>query len=86
MPSYTAEERAYVLKRVQSTQDLLKALEQTVMSGEPCLVILQKIATISGDMHGLLTEVMEAYTKVAIAEDGRGLPETEIIEEIHNIV
>ena len=60
---HSPDDKKRALNRVRSIKGQVYALERALESGEPCLTILQQIASIRGAANGLMGELVEMHLK-----------------------
>lgn len=60
---HSPEDKKRALTRVRRIKGQVDALERALESGEPCLTILQQIASIRGAANGLMGELVEMHLK-----------------------
>ena len=56
---HSPEDKKRALSRVRRIRGQVEALERALESGEPCMTILQQIASIRGAANGLMGEMVE---------------------------
>ncbi len=80
---HSPEDKKRALSRVRRIRGQVEALERALESGEPCMTILQQIASIRGAANGLMGEMVEIHLQDELvsgettpdqraARDGRG--------------
>ena len=60
---HSPDDKKRALTRVRRIKGQIDALERALESGEPCLTILQQIASIRGAANGLMGELVEMHLK-----------------------
>lgn len=60
---HSPEDKKRALSRVRRIRGQVEALERALESGEPCMTILQQIASIRGAANGLMGEMVEIHLK-----------------------
>lgn len=60
---HSPDDKKRALTRVRRIKGQVDALERALGSGEPCLTILQQIASIRGAANGLMGELVEMHLK-----------------------
>ncbi|AGB78287.1 MULTISPECIES: metal/formaldehyde-sensitive transcriptional repressor [Pseudocitrobacter] len=60
---HSPDDKKRALTRVRRIKGQVDALERALESGEPCLTILQQIASIRGAANGLMGELVEMHLK-----------------------
>lgn len=60
---HSPEDKKRALTRARRIKGQVDALERALESGEPCLTILQQIASIRGAANGLMGELVEMHLK-----------------------
>lgn len=60
---HSPDDKKRALTRVRRIKGQVDALERALESGEPCLTILQQIASIRGAANGLMGELLEMHLK-----------------------
>lgn len=60
---HSPDDKKRALTRVRRIKGQVDALERALVSGEPCLTILQQIASIRGAANGLMGELVEMHLK-----------------------
>ncbi|MCS6037596.1 metal/formaldehyde-sensitive transcriptional repressor [Klebsiella pneumoniae subsp. pneumoniae] len=58
---HSPEDKKRALSRVRRIRGRVEALERALESGEPCMTILQQIASIRGAANGLMGEMVEIH-------------------------
>ncbi|MBK1597104.1 metal/formaldehyde-sensitive transcriptional repressor [Klebsiella pneumoniae] len=58
---HSPEDKKRALSRVRRIRGQVEALERALESGEPCMTILQQIASIRGAANGLMGEMVEIH-------------------------
>ncbi len=58
---HSPEDKKRALSRVRRIRGQVEALERALESGEPCMTILQQIASIRGAANGLMGELVEMH-------------------------
>ena len=58
---HAPEDKKRALSRVRRIRGQVEALERALESGEPCMTILQQIASIRGAANGLMGEMVEIH-------------------------
>ena len=56
---HSPEDKKRALSRVRRIRGQVEALERALESGEPCMTILQQIASIRGAANGLMGEMVD---------------------------
>lgn len=60
---HSPEDKKRALSRVRRIKGQVEALERALETGEPCLTILQQIASVRGATNGLMGEMVEMHLK-----------------------
>lgn len=62
---HSPEDKKRALSRVRRIRGQVEALERALESGEPCMTILQQIASIRGAANGLMGEMVEIHLQTS---------------------